>query len=177
MSRFEGKVAVVTGAAKGFGEAIARRFAGEGAQVVVADVDRENGEQVVKELEQGGAPARFMATDVSKSADMSALMECAADCFGGIDVIVNNAGFTHRSTPMAELPERGVRRGVRHQYEERLPLGEARRAPAARARWRGVIVNIASIGGGRAATQHHGIQRNQGCRGDHDAWASCRACR
>jgi NAD(P)-dependent dehydrogenase (short-subunit alcohol dehydrogenase family) len=86
--RFEGRVAIVTGAAGGIGEAYARALAGEGASVVVADQDAERGEKVAADV--GGA---FVAVDVSDEASTLALAAATVDRFGGIDLLVNNAAI------------------------------------------------------------------------------------
>lgn len=88
MIRFEGKCAVVTGGGDGIGRAMARRFAAEGAAVVIAEFDRESGESAAAEL---GADARFIATDVNDRAKVLAMMRKAAEAFGGVDILVNNA--------------------------------------------------------------------------------------
>ena len=91
--RVEGKSIIVTGAGGGIGEGIARRLASEGAAVIVHDINA------------AGGRARFVAGDVTKSADWQALV-AAAQAFGGkLDVIVNNAGWTHRNRPMLEVSE------------------------------------------------------------------------
>lgn len=90
------RAVVVTGGASGFGEAIARRFAGLGDRVVVADINEPGALRVASDLD--GALA--VRTDVSVPADMQALMERAAAAFGRIDVMVNNAGAGHRSGPV-----------------------------------------------------------------------------
>jgi len=88
VSRFDGKVAIVTGAAGGIGEAYARALAGEGANVVIADVDAERGEKVASNL--GGL---FVRTDVSDPSSAEAMAKAAVDRFGGIDYLVNNAAI------------------------------------------------------------------------------------
>jgi len=91
--RFEGKVAVVTGAGQGIGEAYVRALAAEGASVVVADVNVERGTLVAKELAATGAPALFVETDVSSPESTQAMAEATAAEFGGIDLLVNNAAI------------------------------------------------------------------------------------
>jgi NAD(P)-dependent dehydrogenase (short-subunit alcohol dehydrogenase family) len=88
VSRFDGKVAIVTGSARGIGEAYARALAGEGAQVVVADVDAELGEKVASDI--GGL---FVRTDVGDVASAHAMAATAVERFGGIDYLVNNAAI------------------------------------------------------------------------------------
>ena len=100
--RLQGKSAVVTGAGGGFGEGIARRFAAEGARVVVADIDAAAARRVAASI-GGGAVA--IAGDVSQGADMRAMVGAAVDRFGGLDILVNNAGTTHRNQPMLDVDE------------------------------------------------------------------------
>lgn len=104
--RLEGKVAIVTGAASGFGKGIAERFVREGTSVLVADLSAEAGEAVTAELNAVRAgSARFVRTDVSRDADTAVAVATAAEAFGGLDIVVNNAGYTHRNKPMAEVTE------------------------------------------------------------------------
>jgi NAD(P)-dependent dehydrogenase (short-subunit alcohol dehydrogenase family) len=91
--RFENKVAIVTGAAQGIGEAYAKGLAAEGAAVVVADLNADSGERVAKEIEQAGGRAVFVRTDVSDAASASACADAAIEAFGGIDLLVNNAAI------------------------------------------------------------------------------------
>ena len=103
--RVEGKSVIVTGAGGGIGEGIARRLASEGAAVIVNDINAALGEKVTADINAAGSRARFVAGDVTKSADWQALV-AAAQAFGGkLDVIVNNAGWTHRNRPMLEVSE------------------------------------------------------------------------
>ncbi len=143
--RFEGKTAVVTGAGSGFGEAIATRFAREGARVVLADVNEEGGQRVTSAITREGGAARFIRTDVSRSAEVKAMIDLAVSAFGGLDILVNNAGFSHRTMPLWELPEEEYERvfatNVRGVY-----LGCKYAVPVMKERGGGVIVNTASIG-------------------------------
>ncbi|CAB4750433.1 unannotated protein [freshwater metagenome] len=91
--RFENKVAVVTGAAQGIGEAYAKALAAEGAKVVVADLNTEAGEQVAKQVEADGGTAMFVRTDVSSHESAAAMVEAVTAAYGGIDLLVNNAAI------------------------------------------------------------------------------------
>jgi NAD(P)-dependent dehydrogenase (short-subunit alcohol dehydrogenase family) len=91
--RFDGKVAIVTGAAQGIGEAYARALAAEGAAVLVADLNAERGEVVAKEITADGGRATFVATDVSSPESAEAMAQTAVEQFGGIDHLVNNAAI------------------------------------------------------------------------------------
>jgi NAD(P)-dependent dehydrogenase (short-subunit alcohol dehydrogenase family) len=102
MARFEDKTAVITGGASGIGEACALIFAREGANVVVSDVDEENGERVVSAITDEGGTATFMAADVSDPEAVKALMDGAAETYGGLHIGVNNAGVGGTQTPTGD---------------------------------------------------------------------------
>jgi NAD(P)-dependent dehydrogenase (short-subunit alcohol dehydrogenase family) len=93
VGRLEGKVAIVTGAASGFGRATALRFAREGARVVVADLDAARGDDVVAEVRAAGSDARLLVGDVSSLDVARSAVALAVDDLGGLDVLVNNAGI------------------------------------------------------------------------------------
>src|SRR3954447_4168423 len=97
--RLEGKVAVITGGASGIGEATVRRFVAEGASVVIADLQQELGEAVAADL---GAVTRFVVTDVTQEADISAAVDLAVSEFGSLDVMFNNAGIVGAIGRIAE---------------------------------------------------------------------------
>jgi 3-oxoacyl-[acyl-carrier protein] reductase len=100
--RLKDKVAVVTGAASGFGEGMARRFAEEGARVVVSDINAKGAERVAGEI---GDAAIWTQTDVSQASEFEEMAKSALDAFGRIDIMVNNAGFTHRNGDMLGVDE------------------------------------------------------------------------
>jgi len=142
MERLAGKVALITGAARGQGAAAARRFVAEGAQVVIADIRADDGKQLAAEL---GEAAWFQLLDVS---DESAWAEAAAGLeqrFGGLDVLVNNAGIlffgTLEDTSLADF-ERVVRINQLGTF-----LGMRTCVPLMRRRGGGSIVNISSVEG------------------------------
>ncbi len=91
MNRFEGKTVVVTGGGTGIGEAICNRFASEGANLVVAELESDNGEATVADINANGGTAIFCQTDTSNSDSVRSMVSCAVDRFGTIDILVNNA--------------------------------------------------------------------------------------
>ncbi|UCE30635.1 MAG: SDR family NAD(P)-dependent oxidoreductase, partial [Burkholderiales bacterium] len=94
--RLTNKVALVTGAGSGFGEGIAKRFAAEGACVLVNDIAVEAGRRVTEEIQASGGKASFAAGDVARGDDVAGLLAAALDAFGALDIVVNNAGISHR---------------------------------------------------------------------------------
>src|SRR5262245_9402256 len=102
MARLKDKVAVITGAAAGFGESMARRFAEEGAKVVVADLNAKGAERVAGDI---GPSAIWVQTDVSQRAEVDEMVNAALSAFGRLDIMVNNAGYTHRNGDMLEVDE------------------------------------------------------------------------
>jgi 3-oxoacyl-[acyl-carrier protein] reductase len=103
--RLSSKIIIVTGAGSGIGAGIAKRFAQEGAQVVVADINVAAGEAVAAEIGKAGGAARFISADVTKDASVKALVDATVQIHGGLDCVVNNAGWTHRNKPMLEVSE------------------------------------------------------------------------
>ncbi len=103
--RLKNKVAIVTGAGSGFGEAIARRFAEEGARVVVNDIAPDAARRVASDIAAHGGEASVHVADVSKDAQVASLVQFSVAHFGRLDIIVNNAGTTHRNQPMLEVSE------------------------------------------------------------------------
>src|SRR4051794_33055391 len=97
--RVKGKSIIVTGSGGGIGEGIAERLAEEGAQVIVNDINAAMGDKVVAQIKAAGGSASFFAADVTKSADMKALVDAAVQRHGKLDVMVNNAVWTHRNRP------------------------------------------------------------------------------
>jgi cyclopentanol dehydrogenase len=96
MSRLTGKIAIVTGAGVGIGQAIAKRYAAEGAHVWVTDINTETAEETVRGIKAAGGQATAMHVDVSKGQDISALMRNVAQAHGHADILVNNAGILIR---------------------------------------------------------------------------------
>jgi NAD(P)-dependent dehydrogenase (short-subunit alcohol dehydrogenase family) len=105
MGRVDGKTAIVTGGALGIGKATAERLAGEGAQVAVTDLKDDEGASVVTDIEAVGGTARYWHMDVSDEDEVKRVFDEVADAFGGIDVLVNNAGISGPDKPTHELTE------------------------------------------------------------------------
>lgn len=144
--RLKDKVAIVTGAGSGFGEGIAKRFAEEGCKLVVNDINRAGGERVAQDIVASGGDARFKLADVSKDADVAALVRFAIDSFGDLHIVVNNAGTTHRNRPLLEVSEEEFDR-IYQVNVKSLFLTAKHAVPHFRQRRRGVFVTIASTAG------------------------------
>ena len=144
--RLGNKVAIVTGAGSGFGAGIASRFAQEGAKVVVNDIDAAAGERVAEAIREAGGSAQFLQADVTRDADWARLAQGAQSQFGRLDVVVNNAGWTHRKKPFLEVTEVEFDRvyavNVKSVY-----LSARHVLPVFRRQGGGCIVNIASTAG------------------------------
>ena len=141
--RLEGKIAIVTGAGSGFGEGIAKKFVAEGARVLIADRDAAAGERVAASL---GAHARSLRADVTNAQDVKAMMDAAQDHFGGLHVLVNNAGVGHLPQPLEGLPEDEFDRILAVNVKA-IYLAAKEVVPRFKAQKRGVILNIASTAG------------------------------
>jgi len=145
MNRFSDQRIVVTGAGSGFGEAIARRFAQEGGRVLLADIDAVGAQRVAAEIVAAGGVAESISVDVAEEDQVVAMIERAKNSFGGVDVLVNNAGYSHFNRLMWKIPVedfdnvyavnvRGVFLGCKYAIPEMIEGGG------------GAIINIASIG-------------------------------
>lgn len=142
--RLRDKVAIVTGAASGFGEGIARAFAEEGAFVIVADIDEAAGTALADSLER----ATFALCDVTDSDAVARTVSLAESKFGGLDILVNNAGTTHKKKPLLDVTEEEFDK-VYATNVKSIFLGAQHGVPALRRRGGGVILNIASTAGVR----------------------------
>lgn len=147
LGRLEGKVAIVTGAGRGTGEATARLFAGEGAKVVLGDIRAEAVEAVAQDV---GGEATAVALDVGDEESWRAVVAQVVAKFGGIDVLVNNAALLH----MAAIEDTTVEDFQRLMRVNQLGtfLGIRSVAPAMKEKGRGSIVNVSSADGLRAQT-------------------------
>jgi 3-oxoacyl-[acyl-carrier protein] reductase len=144
--RVKGKSIIVTGSGGGIGEGIAKRLAQEGGHVIVNDINHEAGERVVAQIELAGGEATFVAGDVTKSADVKALVDAAVKQYGKLDVMVNNAGWTHRNRPALEVSEEEFDR-VYAVNMKSIYLATVHAVPAFRANQGGSFINIASTAG------------------------------
>jgi NAD(P)-dependent dehydrogenase (short-subunit alcohol dehydrogenase family) len=141
---YNGKVAIVTGAGSGIGEACALTFARSGAKVVVADFDEDGGKRVTEKIVSDGGEATFVTVDVSKPEQNEAMVASAVETYGGLHVAVNNAGIGGAQASTGEYPIEswqqvlevnlsGVFYGMRYEIPAMLTSGG------------GAIVNMASI--------------------------------
>src|SRR6187402_1191073 len=146
--RVKNKSIIVTGSAGGIGEGIARRLAAAGGQVIVNDIDAARGEKVVAAIRAAGGRASFFPADVTKSADMKALVEAAVQRHGKLDVMVNNAGWTHRNRPALEVSEEEFDKCYAVNMKS-IYLSTVHAVPAFRANKGGSMINIASTAGVR----------------------------
>ena len=105
MTRLENKVAAITGAGRGLGETVARRFAAEGAKVVVADIDGDRAVTVAETITSGGGQAAAHVMDVTSADDAAAMVWAAVDNFGSLDILINNAAIFGAGLNVVDIPE------------------------------------------------------------------------
>lgn len=146
--RIPHKSIIVTGAGSGIGEGIAKRLAEEGAQVIVNDVNATGGQRVVAEITAAGGRASFFAADVTKSADVQALVQAAVQRHGRLDAIVNNAGWTHKNQPALDVTEDEFDRCYAVNVKS-IYLTTLHAVPVMRQGGGGAFINIASTAGVR----------------------------
>jgi len=146
MNGIQDAVAIVTGGSTGIGHAAALRFAAEGANVVVADVNVDDGEQTVAEIREAGGEATFVEADVSDETDAEAMVQTAVDTYGGLDFAFNNAGIEGESDPSSEQPTSNWDRVIDVNLKG-VFLGMRAQIPAMLEDGGGSIVNTASIAG------------------------------
>jgi 3-oxoacyl-[acyl-carrier protein] reductase len=147
-ARLQDKVAIVTGGGSGFGAGIAKTFAREGARVMIADLALERAQSVADEIVAAGGQARAVRTDVSRSDDVAALLHATLAAYGSLQIVVNNAGTTHRNRPMLEVEEDEFDR-IYAVNVKSIYLTAKHMVPYFRSQGGGVFVNIASTAGVR----------------------------
>lgn len=149
---FTGKVAVITGAAQGFGKLLALALSQRGARLVISDINDTELQNVAEQIALSGALVYALKCDVSKQCDSKAVIDCAIEQFGRVDIAVNNAGIAHDFYPLHELEEsvmdkqfavnvKGVQFGMRYQIQQMLKQNE------------GAILNVSSMAGLNGAAQ------------------------
>jgi len=141
---YENKIAIVTGAGSGIGEAVAKTLAANGAKVVVADYDQTGGERVAKEIDAEGGVAAFIMVDVSQAAEVEAMVDKTVEMYGALHVAVNNAGIGGPSAPVGEYPLDGWKKVIGVNLDG-VFYGMRYEIPAMLESGGGSIVNMASI--------------------------------
>jgi len=143
---FTNKVAVITGAAQGFGKLLAEELAKRGAKLVISDVNKSGVLKVAQDIKSTGAEVIALACNVSKNEDCKAMVDAAIKNYGRVDIGVNNAGVAHEFMPLHDIDEsimdsqfainvKGVQFGMRYQIQQMLKQGE------------GAILNVSSMAG------------------------------
>lgn len=141
---FEGKVAIVTGAASGIGAAVARALAADGASVLVADMDIAGAEDVARAISASGGKARAHEVNVADAVEVEAMVEATKAAFGGLHLAVNNAGIGGPAAPTGEYPLDGWHKVISTNLNG-VFYGMRYELPAIIASGGGAIVNMASI--------------------------------
>lgn len=141
--RLAGKTTLVTGAASGFGRAIAHRFAEEGAKVAIVDLNEAGARDVAAEI---GEDAMAVKADVSVGADVSAAVAASLEAFGSLDVVVNNAGWSHKNQPLLDVDEATFRKVFDINVTSIFHMTHAV-VPHWRERGSGVMLNVGSTAG------------------------------
>ncbi|WP_372610464.1 SDR family oxidoreductase [Aquicoccus sp.] len=141
--RLNGKTAIVTGGASGFGAGIARKFVEEGAQVMVVDINEKGAMEMAEDL---GAGSFGSAANVAVLDDVSRVVDEAREVFGGVDILVNNAGVTHMPAPMEEVSETDFDRVFAVNCKSIYLFARAL-VPHMKERGTGAILNVSSTAG------------------------------
>lgn len=142
------KSIIVTGSGGGIGEGIAKCLAEHGAKVIVNDIQAAAGERVAAEIRAAGGWAHFVAADVTQNADVAGLVAATVQHYGRLDVMVNNAGWTHRNRPALEVSEAEFDKCYAVNVKS-IYLATVHAVPVFRAQGGGIFINIASTAGVR----------------------------
>lgn len=145
--RFEGKVMIITGAARGIGRAVAIRAAAEGARVVLADIRREQGEEVLLEIQKAGGTGIFLELDLSREENAVEMVKKAVEKYGRIDIAVNNAGVMGKPNPCHILPAEDLDYTMANNFYSVFYSCKHELSQFLSQQIQGVIVNNASIAG------------------------------
>ncbi len=146
--RLAGKVAIITGGGSGFGAGIAQCFAAQGAAVLINDINAQSAHQIVEGIKAGGGRAAVQLGDVSQAADMDALLKASIKHFGKLDIMVNNAGISHRNQSLLTVSESEFDR-IYQVNVKPLFLSAKTMVPYFTEQGSGVFINIASTAGVR----------------------------
>ncbi|MDG1101806.1 MAG: SDR family oxidoreductase [Ascidiaceihabitans sp.] len=141
--RLQGKVAIVTGGASGFGAGIARKFVAEGARVMIPDLNIDMANELAAEL---GDTVQAIQTNVARDADVATMVQSTLDAFGQIDILINNAGVTHLPAPMEDVTEDDFDKVFAVNCKS-VYLTAKYIVPLMRAQGAGAILNVASTAG------------------------------
>ena len=160
VGRVQGKIACVTGAAKGIGRGIALKLAQEGATVVATDIEAEAGQRLVEEIQAVGAEGIFLHHDVTAEADWQAVVAAIAARYGRLDILVNNAGIG-LSGPVTEMPLAAWKRQMEINADGPF-LGVKHCLPLMRRSSGGSIINMSSIAGIKASANASGYCASKG---------------
>jgi len=142
--QLEGKSAIITGAAQGIGLACAKRFAEEGARLVLADVAEEAGEKAAASIRDGGGEALFVACDVGDRKAVEAMVGAAVEAYGGLDIQVSNAGIIH-TDELLDLAEEDFDRVLRVNIKGSFLCGQAAARQMVAQGNGGAIINMSSV--------------------------------
>ena len=154
MGRLDGKVAIITGSASGIGRGTAMRFAGEGAAVVIADLNVEGGEAAVRDCRENGGRAVFQKAEVSSEAEIKALVARAVKEFGRLDIVYNNAGIGGAVGPLEQISVEDWDRSIAVLLRS-VFLGIKHSVPELRKAGGGSIISTASVAGIRSFAGLH----------------------
>jgi 3-oxoacyl-[acyl-carrier protein] reductase len=143
LKKLQDKIAIITGAGSGFGEAMARRFVAEGARVAIVDLREDQALRVARDI---GEAALALTADVSSPADIARVVSQTMARFGTPDIVINNAGYTHRNQPLLDVDEASFDRVFAVNVKSIFNMVKAV-VPAMRENGGGVMLNIGSVAG------------------------------